>query len=268
MAADKVKITEVIKELEFEANDLDSVLQGTPRHSLIYHLNRGWKDLMLGGKLSGYVRSTDLELQDGWYLTLPNDYVRYVKISGVTENGQLVPLFIDNSISVSNSYLLDHNDIPLLDAEGQPLKGLGEGRGNVNAEETNSDNSWVNGCGVGKYGRQRYLETGAKSIFGQYKIDKENDVIVIADSPFESFVLYYIPDETTYTDFSSIEVEKIYGEVLKNYVFWKITSRRRNVTLYDKQYLEKEYRRSLKDAQLKSSPTLQEWRQYGTRGIE
>lgn len=272
--SDKVKINEIIDEFKFEIeNDIDSYLHMTKESLIVFHLRNAWQELSTKGNISGYVQSRELALNNGWYLDLPEDYIRYVRISGVTDCGKLLPLFVDNKMSSASSYLKDNNDVLLLDDNDVPLLGTGTGIGNTTDScsipiiPTTQYNSYANtygGCGS-DYGRNYNLKSGVKSVHGQYKLDKENKIIQISDSPFENFVLEYVADITTYIPFKDIEVDRIYKEVLKNYVFWKITSRRRNVPMNEKISLEQEYRRSLKDAQLLTAPSLQEWKQIANK---
>lgn len=266
---DKVKLNVVIDELMFENQDIDSYLHNTKREHIIFHIRNAWQQLALNGNMAGQINARELPLENGWYVTLPDDYVRYVRVSGVTECGKLLPLYVDETMNIASSYLRDNNGVLLLDVNDDPLLDSGTGVGNtscslVSTADYSSYSDSYGYCGS-NYGGQWDLATGVNSIYGQYRIDKENRIIQIANSPFTSFVLEYVADLTEYTPFKDMEVEKVWKEVLKNYVYWKVLSRRRNVAGYEKQLAEKEYRRTVKDAQLKSAPSLQEWRQIMNR---
>lgn len=264
--ADTIKLNEIIKELEFESHDDEGFLGNTKQSAIIFHVRNAFATLLQDGKMSGFVTSLEMPINNGWRAELPEDYLRYVRISGVDDDGKLHKLFIDGRINSSGGYLLDEKGVYLLDEMGVPLKGTSHdiNKGNKSYNATNTTLYHGDYIPVG-FGRQYNLTSGIETEYGQYKLSREDGIIRISDSPFKSLVLDYIADPAHFIEggISSLYAPKLYKEAIKALAYFNIIKRRRSnrVPENEKVRAERDHEKLTKNAQLKSMPSIQEMRQ-------
>ena len=273
--ATTIQLNEIVDELIMESTDNDSYLADTSQKLIRFHVRNIYQQYVYSGKMSGYLHARELEIQDNWYVNLPDDFIRSVRVSTVTPCGKLLPLFIDETISSASTYLRDHNDELLLDDNDEPLLGSGTGVG-AKSEQCNvkkflypiSEDGFYNGYNFYRgvvYGGERNQRAGIKSRNGHYKLDKENGIIQVVGVPYDVIVLEYLADPIGYKNISDVGVDITFKEAIKAYAYHMIISKRRSVPINEKLRAEKEYRRLLTDARLKSTPSIQEWRQVSKR---
>lgn len=262
--ADQIKLNEVVREMLMEAKDPDSFLHNTTDQLILFNIRNAYTHLITNGKMKGSVLSLTIDLIGGWKLPLPDDYIKYVRLSGMDDDGKIHELFLGDFINISGSYLLDQNNEMLFDDQGIPLKGRDysyvDAYGNYGDLGTSCSD-------VATYGREYSLKSGVKTAHGQYKFDYKNRLIVIIDSPYTSFVLDYIADPTHFYDsgLSDIYVFKVWKDAIKSLAYSNLIARKRTVPLNEKQRAEVEHLKLTKAAILTNAPSLQEYKQWLNR---
>lgn len=265
---DRIKLNEVIKELIMESHDEEGYLSNTKETNIIFAVRNAFSELIMDGKMNGYVTSLEIPISNGWKVELPQDYLRYVRIWGIDDHGGMHKMFIDGSMNDAGEFLLDERGITLLDDQGIPLKGTVHSINNQSNIDTSGAIVGGNFTPTG-YGRQYNLLSGVETKFGQYKLNRADGIIKVANCPFENLVLDYIADPAHFIDggYSSLYMPRIYKEAVKAFAYFNLIKRRRSnkVPEVEKQRAEKEHMKLTKSAQLKAAPSIQEWRQYLSR---
>ena len=255
-----IKLDEVIRELLLESHDEDSYLHNTSETQIIFHTRNAFTNLLYVDGMNGFMNNLMIDLEYGWRLTLPEDYIKFVKLSGVDDTGGLHPLFVDNSINDSTFRLKNESGEYLLDSDNKLLLGrlTTGGSSSANTEAL---------TGTGIFGRNYNLTTGVATINGQYKLSLQDRSFTITDSPFSSFVLQYISDPSTFTDagVSQVTVKKEWKEAIKLKAYFEIISKRRKVPMNEKQNAERLSAKAIQKARLTSAPTFREYLQYFNR---
>jgi len=263
--SDRVRLNDVIRELIIESHEEENYLSNTKETSIIFNVRNAYATLIQDGKMSGYVLSLHIPINNGWKADLPEDYLRYVRIWGVDDEGGMHKLFVNGDINSSGEYLLDEMGNKLLDEKGIPLLGMSAG-GIATSGSDGSGLVYASDVLTTGYGRRYNLMSGVKTKYGQYKISREDGIILISESPFNSIVLDYIADPVHFTEdkYSSLTMPKVYKEAVKALAYYNIIKRRRSTRVPDveKQRAEREFEKLIRIAQLKSAPSVQEWRQY------
>ena len=221
----------------------DDYTADTPRYQILYQAMKGLREFYFD--VLQEVKGRALELSPTLQVTLPQDYINYVRISWVDEAGMLHPMAVDNSMSIASDYLQDDRYEILFDDEGcalldnkvatsftqlEPLHG-GEGYYTypfvVNSFTPNKDLS-------------RVFQNG------KYKIDKERGLIQFGSGvEGRTIVLEYISDGL----FSGCEgkpeeeirVNKFAESALLDYIYYQLVKNSRNVPANEKARARKEF---------------------------
>ncbi len=157
---------------------------------------------------TGVPKVVVLELNDNDTADLPNDYVQYTKI-GISINGQIVSLGLDNNMGLTNSY--DDCGNVVLPTVGNGI--IYNTYGNI---VDRVGDHFRNGEGMG-----RFFGAGAdNNCLGYYKIDKAtNQIRFSALAQRVGIVLEYLADVNAIDQ--DFEVHPFCIEALKDYMFWK-----------------------------------------------
>jgi hypothetical protein len=221
----------------------DDYTADTPRYQILYQAMKGLREFYFD--VLQEVKGRALELSPTLQVTLPQDYINYVRISWVDEAGMLHPMAVDNSMSIASDYLQDDRYEIMFDDEGcalldnkvatsftqlEPLHG-GEGYYTypfvVNSFTPNKDLS-------------RVFQNG------KYKIDKERGLIQFGSGvEGRTIVLEYISDGL----FSGCEgkpeeeirVNKFAESALLDYIYYQLVKNSRNVPANEKARARKEF---------------------------
>jgi hypothetical protein len=157
---------------------------------------------------TGVPKVAVLELNDNDTADLPNDYVRYTKI-GISINGQIISLGLDNNMGLTNSYDDCGNVIAPSASDGLAYE----------IYQTTMDRAgdhYRNGEAMGRF----FGAGGDNNCLGYYKIDKESHQIRFsALAQRVGIVLEYLADVNVVDQ--DFEVHPFCIEALKDYMFWK-----------------------------------------------
>lgn len=218
--------------------DEDDYTANIPRHKVLFNALRGLRELYFD--VLQEIKAVELELGNTLNVTLPPDFVNYVRISWVDAQGVLHPMTANRQHNMAVSYLQDNEYNIIFDATGCVMKGSGtrpDGTATVNSDELKSY-----GFASG-YTPNVNLSNFHKN--GSYRIDKVNGVIQFdSTAKGKSIVLEYISDglytacgETE----ADISVHKFAEQAIIDFIYYNLIKQRRSVPANEKMRARKEY---------------------------
>jgi hypothetical protein len=259
MASVNRKLSEIIDALEIATYDSDSLIHNVKRSVLQRYAVKGLREFIEKSKI-GEVRGLKRDVYENNSIDLPEDYMKYVRISEVTDCGKLVPLAVDASISTANVYLLDHLDRILLDDDGVAL--LGSGDEDINRNCT-IDFDYSN-CPF--YGNTDYYSGyyGNYASFFQYrnmnntfvpdvkfKEDVFNNKIQFSGRQLTEVVVEYIYDPMKSAgSVDDLDIHAMFADALEKYVIKEIIGNKRSVNLGEKERARRDYREAILEAKI------------------
>tara|TARA_R110002167_G_scaffold331706_1_gene538397 strand:+ start:40762 stop:41631 length:870 start_codon:yes stop_codon:yes gene_type:complete len=233
-----VTIKTIVNNFVYEQDD-DSYVANTDRNKVVMQAKRGVQELYYD--VVNEIISIEIELTPALIIALPHDYINYVRISWVDDNGKLHPLAVDKSYNLAQAYLQDHDYNFLYDSEGDILQGSHIQESGLIA----SQDLTVDGELSTSY-QQRNLpfNVDRSKIFknGRYRIDKERGIIQFSsDVTGRIIVLDYLSDGLFQRDDADIRINKFAEEAMYAFIYYKLISRKRNVPDREKRRAEKEW---------------------------
>lgn len=227
------------------SRDADDYTSTVSRYKVLYQAKRGLRELYYD--VLREVRAIEMDLSPMLTVILPPDFVNYVRISWVGDDGQLHPMAMDNKMSIAQIYLQDNNYNLLFDNDGCVLQDdvLPAGASAVDDSEssTSSNYSCYNVCYDG------FLPNKDNSLVftnGKFRLDSSAGLIQFgSDAKGKSIVLEYISDGL-FTGCegqpeAQIRIHKFAESALLDFIFYQLIKNRRNVPANEKYRARKEY---------------------------
>lgn len=220
-----------------------SLIGQVKRFNVVYHAKRGIQELSYDALKD--VSVLEVELSDSYELILPHDYISYVRISWLDENGKFHPMSMDNRASIAKAYLQDHEYNIMFDESGNPLEGDSiqkERRFNQQTPNLSTDN-YINTNGyVSILNYQRYDHDTTVNSNGTFNIDQRRGTIQFGTNiGSKVIILEYISDGLSSSDEANIVIHKFAIEALNAYIKWMFLTNRINVQEYVVNRAKKEY---------------------------
>jgi hypothetical protein len=267
-----VTIKDVVNNFIF-AQDDDSYAFNSLRSRVAYFAKRGVQELYYD--IVNEVISIELELNPTLIIALPHDFVQYVRISWVDQNGKLHPLAIDNSSNLSQAYLQDHEYDYLYDSGGDILQGSHiqdlDPTGSTIDYSVDGAESYVSPY----YTRNGPFNTNRSKIFknGSYRIDKDRGIIQFSSTVMgKIIVLEYISDGLFQREDGDIRIHKFAESAMHSYIYHQLVDKKRNVPEREKMRAERQWFNNRRIAKRRIKPIrYEELRQVlkgGTRWIK
>lgn len=223
-----VPLNEVIDGLLVEANDNDSYLKNTKRSTLLYYAKQGIKKL--NRTVANEVLAVEITVGSTLSLTLPQDFVDYLRVSVVSEDFKLLPLKINHTVNLAKGYLQDHNSEILFAQDGSMLT----------ADASNAYNKpfkryelLTDECRGGRFN----LDTSKASKNGEFVIDyRRGKILFDSELAEKEIVLEYVSDGLNweYIDETEVTIHKDIEEPLRDWVYYSCIAQRRNVPMVEK----------------------------------
>lgn len=219
-----VTIKDMVNNFMFSQDD-DSLVANVDRNRVVYHAKRVVQELYFD--VLNEVISIEFDLNPTLIISLPHDYVTYVRISWVDDRGKLHPLAIDETSNLAQAYLQDNEYEYLFDDEGDILQGS-------HIQDTvGSGAPIIENDGL-SYPLQKTpnFNTDRSKIFksGSYRVDKERGIMQFSSKvDGRTIVLDYISDGLFQRDDADIRIHKFAEQAAYNYIFWRLIEFRRNV---------------------------------------
>lgn len=223
------------------SRDSDDYTSLNPRHKILYQAMRGLRELYYD--VVQEIRAVEIELSPALTITLPPDFVNYVRISWVDDYGKLHPMAADNRMSIAEEYLQDHDYNLLFDNNGCVLQGSSQNEPLPDATPDSDNYTSYSFCDSGfapNADMSQYFKNG------KYKIDKSRGVISFGSNvQGKLIVLEYISDGL-YTGCegrpeNEIRIHKFAESAIIDFIYYQLIKNRRNVPYNEKMRARKEY---------------------------
>lgn len=216
----------------------DKVISDCKRYEVIFHAKRGLQELNYD--VAKEVKALELDLPDDLTMPLPKDYVNYVRISWVDEDGNLRPMVTNNQSTIATAYLQANDYKILFDANGDALEG-------TSLIQTNSANPKSNDLydsgSLYQYGSRFGIDGKIANQNGKFIIDKNLGVIRFSsDVKSKTIVIEYVSDGLSDLAEDEIKVNKLCEKFLYQYIKYEILTNKYNVQEYIVQRAKTEYR--------------------------
>jgi len=222
------------------------ILGKSKRSQIIYQFKQGIKKFSINALRE--VKAVELELGDTLDITLPPDYVNYVRISYVNpDTGELMVLSVNDDMPLATAYLQDHDAAILFDDNGFILEGTTYFTSiNDNVTQRNIIGT-ANLCEI----ENPYTFDPARNANGTFHIDtRQGRIHFSSDNASRVLLLEYISDGLEYSNESDIKVTKLAEEALYHYVNYYLMFTLSGVPLYEKNEAKKAWESSYKNAKI------------------
>ncbi|MFH6944634.1 hypothetical protein [Flavobacterium sp. FlaQc-50] len=225
-------LKDIVDELMTNRLEPDSYIKNTNRSLFVLHAKNGIKKMTKD--TSAGVLAIEMTVGEEGYITVPQDYVHYVRVSvvlvdDVTGTRRLHPLDVNQNINTAIGYLQDHDAKILFDDDGNILT----------ADASNIYNmpykcyEFTRSCGDGN----AFFDTSLLSEFGECVIDTEKGKIGFSDNLVDKeIVLEYQSDGLQWEYFGEgdIKVHKYIEEAVKDWAYFGCIEKRINVPANEK----------------------------------
>lgn len=216
---------------DFMANEVKpgAFVENEPRWRVANFARKAIQEIYFD--VANEVISIELDLNPQLTFTLPHDFIQYVRISWVDENGKLHPMSIDRSNNLAQAWLQDNNYDYLYDQNGDILKGSHIQNLPSSKIPSAQTEAFPFSHVQGTYGFKPYNHDRSK-IFanGSYRIDKDQGVIQFSSAADgRTIVMDYISDGMFQRTDDQIKVHKFAEDAANNYIYWKLIRRMRGV---------------------------------------
>lgn len=241
-----VTLKKVVDEMLLEAMDDDSLLKNTKRSLMVLYGKQGVKKLT--EDIPGEVLAIERTVGEQLYFPLPQDYVSWVRISIVDNDGKLQPLNVNKNMNTATGYLQDNDAELLFDEDGYILT---------------ADSNNVIGRPYKKYGfTDNYrggfmeLDTSKLSRYGEVVFDERRGVVAFSSDLIDKeVVLEYKSDGLQWENLSEqqITIHKLLQEPLRDWMRYSIYNNKRNISISDKRAALNRFKTTAHQAKIKRS---------------
>jgi hypothetical protein len=257
-----VTLTELVNNFITNMIGDDKLLSNVKRYNVLYHLKRGISELSYDALKD--VRAIELEIGDTLSVPLPVDYVSYVRVSVVGDDGMLHPLAINNKTAIAKSYLQDNNFKILFDNDGYPLEAnpsIVEDRFSGKAHVEIPDDSY----------RGDYIISASPNFDfdvsqngnGTFLIDKRTGKMNFSSNIYSKIVVIEYISDGLEGDPEFISVHKFAEQALYDYVKYMLLNNKYGVQEYVINRAKRDYYSSLQNAKIR----MMELRKVNLHGI-
>jgi hypothetical protein len=233
----------------------DKLIHRVKRYDIVGHAKRGLQELNYDALKE--IKMIEVEIGDDYRLTLPQDYVNYVRISTVDKMGNFRPMIESTRTGIVKAYLQDHEYNILFDEDGNALEGSSiteENSQNVSIQNQNYRRIGYEEDNAINRRPQFNLDASKANVNGDFVISKREGYIRFGSSlPSRIVVLEYVSDGLEYADPSEIKIHKLAENALYMWIRWQILSNKRNTQEYVVRRSEKDWNREYQKAKLRLS---------------
>lgn len=230
-----VTLNSIIEDMVEDSLDPDSLLKNSRRSQFLKHTKRGIRAMNFNALNNPKI--LELEVGTSLSMILPVDYVDWIRLSVIKDDGFMYLLGENKNMNIAKTYLQAHDYQILFSDKGDPLEA--DSSNNAFASPFTRRVFHPSQCGD-----QKNQDTSMYNVNGEFNIDNERGAIAFSSDLSEMpIVIEYVSD--------GLEDEKIFGGNLKihkyivdavhDYVFWQIIRKKRNVTAVEKGSARHEY---------------------------
>lgn len=216
----------------------DKVINDCKRYEVIFHAKRGLQELNYD--VAKEIKSLELDLPTNLYLPVPKDFINYVRISWVDEDGKYRPIIKNNQSNIAKTYLQDNEYNILFDDAGEALEGTPTSElGNANPKVSDMNDSGVQYL----YGNRFGLDGKTANQNGTVILDKNSGVMRFSsDLSGKTIALEYISDGLSGLSEDEIKVNKLAEKFIYHFIKFEILTNKFDVQEYIVQRARNEYR--------------------------
>lgn len=250
--SEHIPIVDVIDTVLLDAGD-EAFINKRDRIKAISAAKRWLQDN--GGVTGTNIRMAELPVENN-AIRLPGDFVDYVGLYIVSEDGYLAPLYWNENINIGQENLQDQEYFYLLDGSGNVIGAHG-----LTPRVDNENPYTYYGIDVPALknlnGGQKTvnIQPGQVSFNGAYRLDRVNREFIIDGPAVDKVVLEYVSDpilrQKIKMDIGELRVHKQYREALETYLYYKLIEIKRAAPLYEKQRALRAYKLAMKRARAK-----------------
>lgn len=223
--------------------DEDSYIKNTSRTKIISVARRGLQELLRN--VGGSLKSVRLDVQDGFFVEFPNDFMAYTKIGIVLSNGEIRVLKRNDKMDISREQLKDAQDEVLVDSDGIEIlagRTLDDQFTPNKSINTLSRIPFYNYWHQGSF-YQLYGVPAGNNVFGEYRVDYVNNRIEFSSNLFtendpKQIILEYVGDETKKEE-PLVDIRL--HEALYAFMYWKLVEPMYKAPMNEKQNARNEY---------------------------
>lgn len=239
----------------------DKLLNNIKRHEVIFFAKRGIQELNYDALRS--FKKIEIDLGENLNLTMPPDYVNYVRIS-INSDGILYPMHENRQTQTAVAYLQDNNNDILFDQDGNILTGQSVLDIKQSEMQQYFGNTAYDGCWGWFWNSNWYFGYRVGGRYGldpevanqnpTFTVNKEAGVINFSSGAKNHLiVIEYISDGLESGDDDAVSVHKFAEEFLYAYIKWAILNNKYGVQEYIIRRAEKDKSRLLKNARIRLS---------------
>jgi hypothetical protein len=214
----------------------DKIINDCKRYEVIFHAKRGLQELNYD--VAKEVKALELELPTNLQLPVPKDFINYVRVSWVDNNGNFRPIIKNNQSGIVSAYLQDNNYNILFDNNEDALQGTSTTEINsANPKTTKEDsNDFLYGARFGIDGKTANQN-------GTFVLNKNLGVMRFSsDLAGKTIVVEYLSDGLSDLSEDEIKVNKLAEKFLYQFIKYEILTNKFGVQEYIVQRARNEYR--------------------------
>jgi len=225
----------------------DKLLSNVKRYNVLSHFKRGIQEFNYDTLKE--IKVVELEINTNLSIILPHDYVSYVRISTVGQDGLLRTLSQNSTTTLGAAYLQDHEFNILFDEDGYPLE----------AEETEMTKRYKVGdpyqdvdCASEFDSSPMYGLKPDINANGYFNIDKRKGIISFSSNvKGKVIVIEYVSDGLEYNNGDEVVIHKLAEDALYSYVKYQLLNNKYGVQEYIINRAKKDYYRDLQNTNIR-----------------
>jgi hypothetical protein len=191
---------------------------------VVFHAKRGLQEMSYD--VLKEIKAIEVDLSETYTLILPEDYVKYVRVSWIDSAGNFHPMVGNTDTIIAAAYLQDNLYNLLFDGSGNVLLANENSYDQTLVDTTGGYTYWGDSGGSGF---DNYYETASRGRFGMqtdkangngwFTVDKRTGIMKFSSNVgTRTIVLEYISDGLEYADIGDIKVNKFAENALMLWV--------------------------------------------------
>lgn len=207
-----VSIKDIVNNFQISVVGDRNHIKYVERDVIIFHAKRGLSELTYD--VLKEIKGIEIELSDTLGLILPEDYVKYVRVSWIDDAGNFRPMVKNSDTLIAKSYLQDNNLNIIFDTNGDVITATQNTYDETlrTTQNYSSYNISSEDCAVGaRFG----MDTAKANANGWFTIDKRTGIMKFSSNiGSKIIVLEYISDGLEYASLDDIKVHKFAEDAL------------------------------------------------------
>ena len=223
-----------------------SYVLNVPRHQVLFQARRAFRELYFD--TTKEIKAIELDLNPALTVTLPPDFVNYVRVSWVGQNGELYPMAENRDMNIADEYLQDNEYNLLFDNDGCVLQGdsnwqMEQVNDNPINQETEGQD-WYSRYTLNNYAPNKNHSNQYPN--GQFKLNRRTGTLRFSSEVASNrIVIEYISDGL-WTGCeglpeSNLRIHKFCETAVRNFIYNELIQMRSDVPDYEKRRADKRW---------------------------